>query len=422
MVVHVRNGTRGISKVYTLLIIALIATAVSVFVYLQALNLLQTGETITSPTATTSPVTTITTTPTPTASPTVTITPTLTTTTTAPPPWTGVTLSGAGASFLAPQMFEWARILTETKNLRVEYQSVGSGAGRDMLFNKVVHFAGSDPPLSRKLYEQYSGKIMQLPVVVGSVAIIYNIPELSENKSICFSSYLLALIYKGDIEYWDDERILSLNPDLRGILPHEEIVAAHRSDSSGTTAVLTTYLNKASPEVWGSELVGFSIDWPVDATGRGVGGKGNEGVTNIVKTTPYAIGYVELSYAITQGLQVAAMRNAEGFCVKPTSQTVFNAVENAVMNIPQSPLDDWSDVLLQMLNPPGRDSYPIISFSYIFVYRAYPDNAVVEALREFIRWINTEGQEHMVPGYLPIPEEVRKINLKAVELLTVGES
>ncbi|MEM4594023.1 MAG: phosphate ABC transporter substrate-binding protein PstS [Zestosphaera sp.] len=384
------NSTRAINKILVLLIIALVASAISVLIYLQALNLLQTGTTATSPTTT--------------------------------PSWGSVTISGAGASFLAPQMIEWSRILAETKGLRVEYQSVGSGAGRDMFFNKVVHFAGSDPPLSRKLYEQYSGKVLQLPVVVGSVAITYNIPEIPDNKSICLSSHVIALIYKGDITYWDDERILNLNPDLRGVLPHKEIVAVHRSDSSGTTAVFTTYLNKASPEIWVSELVGFSIDWPVDATGRGVGGKGNEGVTQVVKTTPYSIGYVELSYAVTQRLRVAAVRNSEGVCVKPTSQTVLNAVRSSATRLPQSPLDDWSDVLLQMLNPPGEDSYPIVSFSYIFVYKAYPDKVVVEALRGFIRWVNTEGQEHMVPGYLPIPEEVRSINLKALDLLSVGES
>ncbi|MCS7128084.1 MAG: phosphate ABC transporter substrate-binding protein PstS [Sulfolobales archaeon] len=384
-----------VSKAFVLLILALIITTSSVLIYFQALNLMQPTETYTT---------------------TPTVTPTIT------PPWSDVTLSGAGASFLAPQMIEWSRILAESKGLKVEYQSVGSGAGRDMFFNKVVHFAGSDPPLTKEQYMRYVGKVMQLPIVVGSIAIIYNVPELPSDRSICLSSDLIALIYKGEVTYWDDQRILDLNPGLSGILPHREIVAVHRSDSSGTTAVFTTYLNKASPGIWTSNLVGFTIDWPVDATGRGIGGKGNEGVTQAVKTTPYSLGYVELSYAITQGLPTAAIRNSEGMCVKPTNQTILNAVRNSALLLPQSPLDDWSDVLARMLNPPGKDSYPIVSFSYIFIYRAYPDKNVVEALREFIKWINTEGQERMVPGYLPIPKEVREINLKAVDLLEVGES
>lgn len=371
-----RESSKGVSKVYAILIIALVAavTSVAIYYYIQSSST---------------------------------------------PPWSNVALSGAGASFLAPQMIEWSRILSETKGLKVEYQSVGSGAGRDMFFNKVVHFAGSDPPLSKTLYEQYAGKVMQLPVVVGSVVLIYNIPEVPEGKTLCLSSDVIALIYKGEITKWDDERILQLNPELRGILPSKQITAVHRSDSSGTTSVFTTYLNKASPNVWPKDLVGFTVNWPVDEKGLGVGGKGNEGVTQAVKTTLYSVGYVELSYAITQNLRTAAVKNAAGVCVKPTEETVTAALRNAAPNLPKSPLDDWSDALLQMLNAPGEKSYPIVSFSYVFVYKSYPNQAVVEALKEFIRWVNTEGQNHMVPGYLPIPEEVRQVNLKAVDLLSV---
>ncbi len=342
------------------------------------------------------------------------------TTTPTTTPLTQVSISGAGATFLAPQMLEWARSFTEIKGIRVEYQSVGSGAGRDMFFNKVVHFAGSDPPLSRELYDRYKGQVMQIPVVVGSVVIIYNIPNLPKDTTLCLSGEVLALIYKGEIRYWNDERILSINPELRNVLPNEEIVAVHRSDSSGTTSVFTTYLNKVAPTTWTNDLVGLTVDWPVDRVGRGVGGKGNEGVTQVVKTTPYSIGYVELSYAVTQELQTAAIKNFEGVCVKPTAETVRSALINAAGELPQSPLDDWSDVLPRMLNARGSNSYPIVSFSYMFVYKKYPDAQLVQALKEFIRWILTEGQERMVPGYLSLPREVASIGLKAVDLLEVG--
>ncbi len=335
-------------------------------------------------------------------------------------PQTQVLISGAGASFLAPQMLEWTRVLMETKGIRVEYQSVGSGAGRDMFFNKVVHFAGSDPPLSKELYNKYRGEVMQIPVVVGSVVIIYNIPDLPEGTTLCLSGEVIASIYKGEIKYWNDERILATNPGLRNVLPNKEIVAVHRSDSSGTTSIFTTYLNKAAPTTWTSDLVGLTIDWPVDKVGRGVGGKGNEGVTQVVKTTPYSIGYVELSYAVTQRLPTAAIKNLEGVCVKPTEETVKNALINAIGEIPKSPLDDWSDALPHIINTKGSNSYPIVSFSYIFVYRKYSDAQLVQALKEFIRWILTEGQTRMVPGYLPLPREVANIGLKAVELLEVG--
>jgi len=332
-----------------------------------------------------------------------------------------VVLSGAGATFLAPQMFEWARAFKEARGISVEYQSVGSGAGRDMFFKKVVHFAGSDPPLSRELYSRYQGKVMQIPVVVGSIAMIYNIPGLPAGETLCLSAEVIALIYKGEVRYWNDERILELNPHLRGLLPREEIVAVHRSDSSGTTAVFTMYLNKAAPSIWTRDLVGLAIDWPVDRVGRGVGGKGNEGVTQVVKTTPYSIGYVELSYAVTHDLPVAAIRNSAGRCVKPTVESILSALSNAAGQLPKSPLDDWSEVPYLVLDPPGEDSYPIASFSYVFIYRRYPDAQVVQALREFISWVCTEGQRLMVPGYLPIPREVAEVCLKASELIEVGE-
>jgi len=326
-------------------------------------------------------------------------------------------LVGAGATFLAPQMIEWARAFTEKTGIRVDYQSVGSGAGRDMFFKGVVHFAGSDPPLSKELYEAYKGRVLQLPVVVGSVAVVYNLPELPTNATLCLDAETVALIYKGEVRFWDDERIKRLNPSLAHLLPHAEIVAVHRSDSSGTTNVFTAYLHKAAPSAWPLELVGLSIDWPVDRAGKGVGGKGNEGVSQLVLATPYSLGYVELSYALTQGMRAAALVNADGKCVLPTPESVEASLKSAALKLPSSPLDDYSEVLWVLLNAPGERSYPIASFSYIFVWRDYGDKATADAVRKFVEWLMTEGQRLMVPGYLPVPDEVRAVNLKAVELI-----
>jgi len=330
-----------------------------------------------------------------------------------------VAISGAGATFLAPQMFEWARIYTQTKGVVVEYQSVGSGAGRDMFFRNVTHFGASDVPLSKELYEKYRGRVLQIPVVIGSIAIVYNIPEIPENTNLCLSGDVIALIYKGEIKRWDDERILSDNPSLKNYLLGKEIVAVHRSDSSGTTGAFTIYLNKVAPNIWTKDLVGLTVDWPADKVAKGVGGKGNEGVTQVVQTTPYSIGYVELNYALLNKLRMAAVKNADGYCVVPNETTIVNAVKSAFKSglaFPQTPLDDWSDVPQKLMNAPGRDSYPIVSFSFLLFWREYPKE-LAGAIKDFINWLNTEGQGKTIVGYLPIPEEVREINLKALQII-----
>ncbi|MDW8035380.1 MAG: phosphate ABC transporter substrate-binding protein PstS [Candidatus Korarchaeum sp.] len=187
-----------------------------------------------------------------------------------------VNLLGSGATFPYPQIAAWiGEFSKKYPNVTVNYNPTGSGAGQEQFFSGVVDFAASDPPISKEKWESWRGKFVQIPFVIGAVAITYNLPELGATK-LKLDAEVIALIYKGEIQYWNDERIKKLNPGLN--LPEKRIIAVHRSDSSGTTDVFTRFLHKAAPQAWPKELVGKSIEWPVDKKGNGVGGKGNQGV------------------------------------------------------------------------------------------------------------------------------------------------
>ncbi len=336
---------------------------------------------------------------------------------------TPVTLRGSGATFLQPQLEAWIQaFMKENPKITIEYQGVGSGAGQEQFFKGLTDFCGSDPPLSREKWSEYKGKVMQIPVILGAVVVVYNVPELPKDKHLRLDGETLALIYKGEIKYWDDSRIKKLNPELAQVLPHKEIVVAHRSDASGTTQIFTTFLHKAAPSVWGEELVGKTIDWPVDKTGRGVGGKGNPGVVSIVKSTEYSIGYVELAYALKNNLPTAMLKNKDGSFVLPSKKAIQAAAKHALETglIPSSPLDDFSRELDAIIYAPGKDSYPITAFSHIFVWSHYDDKAKARALSEFLKWILSEGDKHIVEGYVAVPEDIKKIGLEAAEKLSGG--
>jgi phosphate transport system substrate-binding protein len=329
-------------------------------------------------------------------------------------------INGAGSTLIAPQILEWSKEFTEKTGIVIEYSPTGSGAGRAMLFNKTVVFAVSDPPLDRETYLEYRGRILQLPIVLSAIVITYNIPGIPRDIQLNLTGRILALIYKGEITRWNDKRIKEANPAIADLLPDKEIVVVHRSDSSGTTRIFTGYLNKAAPDIWGIELVGFSIEWPVDRSGRGLGGKGNEGVAGLVISTPYSIGYIEASYALYAGMPVARLENKEGYFVTVSRESVLSAVRHVLDQLPSSPLEDFSMVLDTLLNTPGPDSYPIVSFSYMLIYSDYGDVYVTRALSRFIEYILIEGQDRLLPGYYQPPDEVIKICLKALEIISRG--
>ncbi len=331
-----------------------------------------------------------------------------------------IVIRGAGSSFLQPQLEAWIQgFMRYDGKIIVEYQSVGSGAGQKQFFQGLADFAGSDPPLSHDDWEKYRGKVLQLPVILGAVAVVYNIPDIPKSIHLNLTGEILAGIYKGTINYWDDPKIKSINPGIADKLPHREIIAVHRSDASGTTQIFTTFLRKSAPSIWPKDLVGKTIDWPVDKTGRGVGGKGNPGVTATILSTPYSIGYVELAYALEGNLGLAAIRNKDGVFVLPSPRTIKAAARHALESglMPSSPEDDFSGELNAIIYAGGSDSYPITAFSHIIIWAKYNSEAKAEALRLFIQWIYTEGLNYIVEGYVAVPPEVARLGLQASSLM-----
>lgn len=346
--------------------------------------------------------------------------PELTATTTQTPkttakPQVKVNLLGSGATFPYPQIAVWIDDFTKLyPNVTMNYNPMGSGTGQEQFFSKVVDFAASDPPISKTKWESWKGKFVQIPFIIGAVVISYNLPGL-EGAELKLDAETIALIYKGEIKYWNDERIRKLNPDLN--LPQQKIIVVHRSDSSGTTEVFTRFLHKAAPQVWPKELVGKAVEWPVDKIGNGVGGKGNQGCAEILRTTPGAIAYLELNYALELNLPTALVRNKDGDFVKANENSMISAAKGALAYLPDSPDGDFSGDLDALLFAPGEDSYPIVSFSHLLFYTNYEDPAKAWAVREFIKYINTEGQKKVLRGYAAIPEEIRQLNMKSLNLI-----
>jgi phosphate transport system substrate-binding protein len=324
-----------------------------------------------------------------------------------------ITLQGAGATFVYPQIAEWIKLFSSSHGIQVNYQSVGSGAGLSMFFQNTTDFACSDPPLSKDTWEKHRGNVLQVPWLAGAVVVVYNIPELPKNINLKLDGVALAKIYKGEIVYWSDPYIKSLNPDLMDRLPDKEIIPVYRTDSSGTTELFTTFLYKSSNGIWPKELVGKTVNWPI--TGRGIGGKGNEGVTQATIQTSYSIGYVEWSYAIANNLSIAMIKNAEGLFVQPSERSIMSALEN--VRLPPSPLDDFSNIIYEVIYASGSESYPIAAVTHIVLWRRY-DGLKALALKEFLTWIANEGYEHIVPGYIAPPQSFRKLLIEAANTIT----
>lgn len=327
-------------------------------------------------------------------------------------------LIGAGSSFLNPQMQAWAIQYYELSDgrVRVNYQSFGSGAGQAKFREGMLDFVGSDPPLKHKIYVELSSKdgVLQFPIIVGGVAIVYNVPGIGDGE-LKLTGEVVAKIYMAEITFWDDEELRKLNPNLN--LPHEKIIAVHRSDGSGTTKIFTAYLSSVSRE-WAEKVgVDFTVQWPVDTAGNGLGGKGNEGVAAAVSQNKYSIGYVELAYVESADLKAAKLMNRDGFFIQPTSETLKAAIKEASLTLP-NPDEDWSGIIDKIVNQPGENSYPITSFSFIILRKTY-DPVKAKLVKEFFGWVLTEGEkpENVLEGYVPLPSEAAQIGLKALEMI-----
>jgi len=310
-------------------------------------------------------------------------------------------INGAGSSFDNPAFMMWKDAYGKTeKDIQINYQSVGSGAGIKQLTSQTVDFGASDAPMTDEAMKTAPGKILHIPVVAGAVAITYNVPGSPKLK---FDDATLAGIYLGEITKWNDPKIVALNPGVT--LPDAAIIVVHRSDGSGTSFIFTDYLSVVSPE-WAKKVgKSTSVNWPA-----GVGGKGSEGVSGQVKQLPGAIGYVELAYAEQNKLPVADLKNAAGKFVAPSPESVSKAMATAT--IPD-------DFRFSMVNAPGEASYPIAGASWVLLYQKQADAKKGKILVSFLKWCVTEGQK-MSPrlNYAALPDSVQERELKLLDTVT----
>jgi len=316
-----------------------------------------------------------------------------------------VLINGAGATFPYPLyskwFYEYAKI---DKTVNFNYQSIGSGGGIRQIFAQTVDFGASDAFLTEEQLKQAPGKILHIPTTAGAVVLIYNIPELKGKEPLRLTPEIISKIYLGKIKKWNDKLIQTENPNVT--LPDKNIVVARRSDGSGTTFIFTSYLCEISAE-WKKRVgKGTSVNWPV-----GLGGKGNEGVSGIVKNTPYSIGYVEIAYAIQNNLDYAIVKNKDGYYVKPTIESITAAVEDKAKNMP----DDYR---VSIVNAGGKNSYPIAGFTWILVYQKQKDSVRGEKLVKFLKWAVTDGQKYCDElHYAPLPKNLVDKVLKTIDTI-----
>jgi len=323
-----------------------------------------------------------------------------------------ISLNGAGASFPYPLIS--TMIVQYNKlypNVQVNYQSIGSGGGIRQHTNKTIDFGASDAPLT-EAQRSAAPNTLHMPITIGCIVITYNIPDVP--KGLKMTGQIVADIFLGNIKKWDDQAIRSLNPDLQ--LPDKDILVVHRSDGSGTTFVFTSYLSIVSPE-WKAKVgKGTAVQWPT-----GLGSAGNEGVAGLVRGTPYTIGYVELAYAIQNKMAYVFLQNKDGNFIEPTLESTSAAVTSVAPSLPKGDAS-WSNVSL--LNAPGANSYPIVSFSYILVYKelsALPamNKDKAQTLVDFLWWAVHDGQSY-APSleYVPLPESVVLLNEETIRSIT----
>lgn len=307
-------------------------------------------------------------------------------------------LSGAGATFPAPLYQRWAVEYNKANPaVQVNYQSVGSGAGVKQFTQGTVDFAASDAAMSDEEIAKVKAGAVMIPATAGSIVVAYNLPGVTDLK---LSREAYAGIFLGKITTWNDPIIAKDNPGVN--LPNLPINVAYRSDGSGTTFVFTQHLSAISPEF--KEEIGTdkSVTWAT-----GAGGKGNEGVTALIKQAPGTIGYVEYGYAVHNGLSAASLQNKSGNFVKPTDES--GAATLASVTFPEN-LRIWP------VDPTGAQDYPIATFTWLLLYKSYPDAAKAKALKDFVTYGLTEGQKFAPElGYIALPPSVVEKSKAALE-------
>jgi phosphate transport system substrate-binding protein len=314
-------------------------------------------------------------------------------------------INGAGATFPYPIYSKWFdEYRKQNTDVQINYQSIGSGGGIRQVLEGTVDFGASDGPMTEEQLGQAKIPILHFPTVLGAVVATYNLPGV---ENLRLTPETLAGVFLGKITQWNDPALAKDNPGVA--LPAQPIVPVHRSDGSGTTYVFVDYLSKVSPEWSKSVGRGTAVAWPV-----GLGGKGNEGVTGLVKQTPNALGYVELVYAVQNKLPYAGIRNRAGKFVVPTLESVTAAAADAAANMPD-------DFRVSITDPTSADAYPIASFTWLLIPSSIADADKGRAIVQFLQWMLVDGQTYTKPlGYAPLPDAVVAKERQAIGKIRVG--
>lgn len=313
-----------------------------------------------------------------------------------------MTINGAGATFPFPIYSKWISEYEKVDtSVKFNYQSIGSGGGVRQLLNQTVDFGASDDPLNDSDMEKSAENgwpILHVPTVIGSVVITYNLNGV--NQALNFDADVIAGIYLGNIKKWNDPRIQKLNNDIK--LPAQDILVVRRADGSGTTAVFSDYLTQTNAE-WKSKVGhGKSLRWPT-----GIGARGNEGVTAMVKQTNGAIGYIELAYAIQNQLKIGNIKNKAGQFQAPTVESISLAASSFT--------DFAGDFRVSIVNSEVPNSYPIAAFTYILLPQKKVEDDRLKAVKRFLKWAITDGQEFTSElHYAPLPKKLSEALLKRI--------
>jgi phosphate transport system substrate-binding protein len=301
------------------------------------------------------------------------------------------TLNGAGATFPNPMYSKWFNEYHKVhSDVQINYQPIGSGGGIRQVTAGTVDFGASDMPMTDQQLKDSKIKIMNIPTVLGAVVPAYNIPGVS--GEVKFTPEALAGIFLGKINKWNDKAITSANPGVN--FPDKDIIVVHRSDGSGTTFIWTDYLSKVSADWKGQVGSDTSVKWPL-----GMGGLHNEGVAGLIRQLPGSIGYVELIYAVQNNIPYGSVRNSQGVFLKATLEGVTAAAASA----PKMP----ADFRVSITNAPGKDAYPISSFTWLLIPAESKDAAKGKILTDFLSWMVTDGQKMTSAlSYAPLPDSV----------------
>ena len=311
-----------------------------------------------------------------------------------------VKLQGAGASFPAPLYLKWFKAYSGAHpTVQVDYQSVGSGSGVKSFMDKTVDFAASDAAMKPEDMAKVDGGVQLLPMTAGAIVLAYNLPDVP-NLKLSRDDY--AGIFLGKITKWNDPAIVKANPDAK--LPNTPINVVVRADSSGTTFVFSKHLAAISPEFDKSVGVNSMPNWPV-----GTKSKGNEGVTASLLTTPGSIGYVEYGYAHSQNLHMATLENKSGNYVAVSTDSAKAALASAQLT---------PDLIMWVSDPEDKDAYPIVTYTWMILYKKYDNKDKLTALKALVTYGLTDGQKEAEPlGYVPLPDNIVAADKAALEAL-----